>query len=151
MTNAQLTTLKTDIQARPNLWTNGKPLLADADIAAFYNTLSAVNIWRPSVTVRELNSAIAWAAMVAITQEKQLTYQSMIWANEIDMTDNQVRNGVTAVFGAGSTSETGIMAVGKRVATFLEALFSGGAGTTKVSTLFGVQLQSQDVTDALSR
>jgi hypothetical protein len=149
LTPAQLATLKTAILAEPSLST----AVATADdqaIANWFNEPSspAVAVWKPVVDIQALNSAIAWADMVVLTQEKQLTYQSMIWANQVDMTDNQVRQGLKAVFGAASTSYTAIVAIGQRTATRYEALFSSGAGP-KVSTVFGEALTPQAVSTAL--
>ena len=151
LTTAQLTTLKADIQSRPSLWANGTQQIGNEEVAAFYNSTASpvVNIWKPAVTVQELNSAIAWSDMVVVTQEKQLAYQSMIWNFSIDMTDAQVRAGIDSIFGAGSASKNGINAIGKRGATYLEALFSTG-GATKVSSVFGVQLQAAEVSSAIN-
>lgn len=150
LTTAQLAVLKTDLQSRANLWLNGTQVIGNEETAAFYNSVAnpVVNIWKPDVTIQELNSAIAWADMVALPVEKQLTFQSMIWANTIDMTDNQVRTGIDTIFGSGSTSKAGINNVGKKQATYLEALFSTG-GATKVSSVYKYQLQPSEVASAI--
>lgn len=151
LTSAQLAILKTDIQSRPTLWANGTQQISNEEVAAFYNSTAspAVNVWKPEVTVQELNSAIAWSDMVLISQEKQLAYQSMIWNFKIDMTDAQVRSGIDTIFGAGSASKAGINNIGKRNATYLEALFATG-GATKVSSLFGYKLQPEEVSAAIN-
>lgn len=151
MTTSQLATLKADIFSRPNLWANGTQQIGNEEVAAFYNSTASpvVNVWKPEVSVQELNSAIVWSDMVLLSQEKQLTYQSMIWNFKIDMTDPQVRSGIDAIFGSGSASKTGINNVGKRNATYLEALFATG-GATKVSSLFGYKLSGDEVAAALN-
>jgi hypothetical protein len=151
MTTAQIATLKADILSRPNLWANGTQQIGNEEVAAFYNSTASpvVNVWKPEVTVQELNSAIAWSDMVLLTQEKQLTYQSMIWNFKIDMTDAQVRSGIDTIFGNPSSSRTGILNVGKRSATYFEALFATG-GATKISSLFGYQLSPAEVSAAIN-
>lgn len=151
LTQAQLEVLEADIKSRPSLWANGTQQVSNEEVAGFYNSIATptVNIWKPNLTIRELNSAIAWADMIAISTNSQLAFQSMIWANEIDMTDAQVRAGIDAIFGNPSTSRTGILNVGKRPATYLEALFSTG-GATKVSQMYDYKLQPEQVAMALN-
>lgn len=145
MTPAQLATLKVDIFSR---WPQQ---IGNEEIADFYNSVAVptVNVWKPEVTITELNSAIAWPDMVSLTIEKQLAFQTMIWSFKIDMTDAQVRNGIDTIFGSVSASKAGIVNVGKRPATYLESLFSTG-GATKVSQVFGYKLLPSDVAEALN-
>lgn len=151
LTTQQLATLKTDIQSRANLWSNGTQQIGDQEVATFYNTVAepAVPIWKKDVDITQLNSAVNWSDMAALTQEKQLAYQSMVWANVIDMTDVQVRGGVDAIFGNPSSSRTGILAIGKRNATYLEALFATG-GATKISAVYNNSLSASEVSAAIN-
>lgn len=150
MTPAQLAALKADIQARPEFWANDTQLIGDDEIAAFYNLPSdpAVLIWKRDVTINELNSVIAWPDLVALPVEKQLAFQSMIWANTIDMGDPQVRQGIDAIFGNPSTSRSGIINVGRRTATNLEALFSTGSGV-RITSMYNRRLMPQEVSAAI--
>jgi len=153
LTSSQLQALKTDILSKVG---TGGPLQAayaagnDQGIADWYNQPASpvTKVWKPSVSIAELNSAIAWADMVGIPAARQTTYLAMTQAGSIDMTDAQVRQGLVEIFGNGSTSVTGITNVGRRDATNLELLFSTGT-TTKTSQVFGQLLTNQDVAQAL--
>ena len=155
MTVAQLITLKNDILTR---WPTPATRPSDLDIAEFYNTPTtapAVEVWRPVVTIQELNAAIEWPYMITLTQEKQLAFQSMIWANQIDMTDLQVRQGVNAIFAApmapGTRNNINGAGCGKRTGTYFETLFVKDTNpVVKVSLFFGELLTPGDVTAALS-
>lgn len=151
LTLQQLQTLKADIQSRHALWANGTQQVSNEDVAAFYNSTATptVNVWKPEVTITELNSVIDWVSMTALTVEKQLAFQTMIWSFKIDMTDAQVRAGIDAIFGNPSATRTGILNVGKKAASYIEAMFSTG-GAVKTSQMFGYKFQPGEVADALN-
>lgn len=145
LTPAQNTTLAAAI--------NGDGTLAGAvaakdwyTIAVAFNALSnpPVSIWRPSVTVQELNTAVDWSAFAVLTVAKQNTYFAMITPGFIDATSANIRGGFNTVFGAGATL-TALSALAQRTATRFEALFS----TSNVSDVFGQTLSAGDVQKAM--
>ena len=182
LTPAQLQTLKAHIAA--NTDTVGgvaiKDLPATADnnfaIAAWYNTpatgteqqafAAPLSLWKPVVTIQELNTAINWsqtpganAATDAQQTNAWLRWQSMCWNNFLDLTDPQVRGGIAAVWATGgSNANIKAVGVGRRLGTRAELLFAGAArgpdGNTpdanaalngRVSPVFGQQLTGADV------
>ncbi len=184
LTNAQLTTLKNHLAANTNL-VNGVAINAIPDgpdnniaIAAWYNATAlandsqpfadSLNLWKPVVTIQELNGAIVWSAdptggTDAARTNSWLRWQSMCWSNAIDLTDAQVRSGVADVWGSASASNLAIKAVGvgRRAGTRFELLFasanrgpngSAASGTMedngRVSPFFGQKLTAADISDA---
>lgn len=183
LTPAKLQTLKAHIAA--NTDTVGgvaiKDLPPTADnnfaIAAWYNTpvtgteqqafAAPLALWKPVVTIQELNTAINWSqnpagATAADQTNSWLRWQSMCWNNFLDLTDAQVRSGVAAVWSSGN-SNTNIKAVGtgRRLGTRAELLFAGPARgpngnpadpdnalNGRVSPVFGQQLTGGDVDQA---
>lgn len=142
-------------------WYNGLALAGDDQ--PFSNPLS---VWRPVVTIQQLNSAVVWSANPAGGDAASITngwlkWQSMCWSNQIDMTDAQVRQGIDDVWGSGSASATAIKAnnVGRQVATRAEMLFAGAAagaarvcgldGSAVPKTTFGQKLTGSDILDAI--
>ena len=152
MTTAQLQTLKTDIlnNIDPTVVaarTEGN----DNAVAAWYNGEASptVKVWRPDVMVNEFSAAIVWTDALALTTNQILTYHSIIWAGVIDMTDAQIRQGLTTIFGAGSTSINQINTKSQKNATRLELLYATG-GTVKVSPFYKQTLRNEDVRAALN-
>jgi hypothetical protein len=158
LTAGQLTTLRTHILANTNLipagfpWSGGFVGLAvnavpnnsdgNVAVAGWYNLTAtagdsqpfadSLNLWKPSVTITEANTAINWSqnpagATAADQTNSWLRWQSMYWSNVLDFTDNQVRSGVAAVWGSASASNTALKAVGvgRRAGTRFELLYAG--------------------------
>lgn len=139
-------------------WYNGVALAGDAQPFA-----APLTLWKPLVTVQELNKAIAWGTNPAGATPQEITnswlkYQSMIWSSAIDLTDGQVRSGIASVFGAsGSTAVAiGTVGTGKQDGTRAELLYAGGSvgGTqglgagARVTAVFGQKLTGPDIADA---
>jgi hypothetical protein len=148
----QLQTLKADILA------NQDPAIVaalaegnDGAIAEWYNqeVTPVTKVWRPDVTVNEFSAAIVWTDFLALTTNQILTYQSIIWSNTIDMTDPQIRQGLTSIFGAGSTSMNQINSRSQKNGTRIEILFATG-GTVKVTPFYKQTLTDMDVRRALT-
>jgi len=191
---AQIATLKAHILANTNAipagfpWSgsfagtaiNAIPITSadgNAAVAGWYNLFAAandnqpfadsLNLWKPSVTITELNTAINWAqnpagATAADQTNAWLRWQSMCWSNSLDLTDNQVRSGVQSVWATGS-SNASIKAVGtgRRAATNFERLYAGanrgpnGAAADgdmllngRVSVFFGQKVTLDDIQTA---
>lgn len=162
---AQATALAADINARPAVlgaWASNADWYS---IMTWYNSTAQtgdfanpLTIWLPNMTIAQLNSAIDWTADplgAGATTDAQKTnlwlkWQSMCWNNVIDMTDQQVRQGVTSVWGTGSATDSAIKAAGKRTGTRAEVLFSTAAvGGSHVSQFFGRSLTPEDVQHAM--
>lgn len=144
MTPAQLAIFKTAI--------NGDGALATARaagdhgaIAAYYNAAGSGTIWRPVITVAELNTAIVWSEFAALTVALQQTYLAMTQGGSIDATSANVRGGFTSVFASGTTSRTNLTNLAQRTQTRFEALFTTG----QVCELFGKVVTPADVAEAL--
>lgn len=141
MTPAQLTTFKTAI--------NGDAALASARaagdhgaIAAYYNGAGAGTIWRPSVSVSELNTAIVWSEFIALTQGQRDAYRALI-SGSIDATNTNIRSGFGSIFAG--TSLSNLTALAQRVPSRFEALFT----VAQVCSVFGYTVSVADVAAAL--
>lgn len=181
LTTAQLQTLKAHIAANTDtvggVAIKDLPATADANfaIAAWYNQpatgteqqafAAPLSLWKPVVTIQELNTAVNWGqnpagATAADQTNTWLRWQSMCWSNAIDLTDAQVRSGVASVWGSGSNSNANVKAVGvgRRLGTRAELVFAGPARgpngnpadadnalNGRVSPVFGQQLTGADV------
>lgn len=145
LTPTQQSVFRADVKAAADLAVAYANKDVDA-IAAAYNLPSspAVQNWRPKIEIQELNTAIVWADFVALTVAKQNGYFAMTQA-PVDSTDADIRNGFTAVFGAGTASLTNLTALAQVVATRFQALFT----TSGVCSLFGYALTRADVGVAL--
>ncbi|MFL6140933.1 MAG: hypothetical protein ACJ72N_03545 [Labedaea sp.] len=188
LTPAQRTTLAAHIRANTNTVTNvatGQPTAINAlpdagdnrqNIADWYNGIAQATdnqpiaaplaLWKPSMSIAQLNSAIDWTADPtggASPSAGQITnlwlkWQSMCWGNQIDMTDPQVRQGIVSIWGSGTTTSVAIGAGGKQAGTRLECLLAsagvgGAAGlgpaAARVSQVFGYRISGPEVSDAL--
>lgn len=150
LTTAQLATFKTAIKGDAAL----AAFLAGANaqaIADYYNAKapSPPNVWRPSITVQELNTAVDWAAFAALTALKQTAYMAMTQGGFVDATSTGVRGGFQAVFGAGTASTNALNALAQRSATRFEAVFATVSGTGNNSPLFGKTCSTDDVAAAV--
>lgn len=194
LTGPQKTTLKTHVAANTNVipagfpWSGGfagqaiNTLANGPDqnvaIAGWYNLTAtaadaqpfadSLNLWKPSITIQEINDAVVWSqnpagATDAAQTNSWLRWQSMCWNNVISFTDAQVRSGVAAIWGSGSATNTNLKAVGvgRRAGTRFELLFAGQNrgpnGNTadadmslngRVSPFFGQPLTVSDLEDA---
>ena len=184
LTPAQLATFKTHLLANTNQingvainvmpnnpdrnieianWYNSPALSGDAQAFAEPRTL-----WSPSVPIDLINDAVNWSndpagADVATRTLAILKWQSMTWNNQLKLTDNQTRAGVAAVWGAASSSNTAIKAVGtgRKAATRFEMVLAGAsrgpngsapdgdnALNGRVSPVYGQLLTHDDVESA---
>lgn len=194
LTPGQKTTLKSHIAANTNTipagfpWSGGFAGLAintlgngpdqNAAIAGWYGLTAlagdaqpfadSLNLWKPVVTITEINAAVQWAqnpagATDAAQTNSWLRWQSMCWSNQIDLTDPQVRSGVASIWGSGSTTNTNVKAVGtgRRAGTRFELLFAGinrgpnGSAADadmslngRVTTFFGQAISRDELSDA---
>lgn len=144
MTPAQLTTFKTAINGDANLAAD-RAAGRHGVIAAYYNAAGAGSIWRPSISVAELNTAIVWSEFSVLSALLQGTYSAMTQGGFVDATVGNIRNGFSTVFGVGTTSRANLLALAARVPTRFEALFT----VANVCSLFGQIVSAQDVSDAL--
>ena len=151
LTSVQALTLKTNINSAGNAVSLGAFIAAQdyPSIAIFYNQLASpvVNLWRPHISVSELNTAIVWADFVALTIGKQNAYFAMTQDGWVDSTSANIRGGFTAIFA--NPSLANLTALAQRPGTRFEVLFSTVQGTASVSTVFGMLLSADDVQFAL--
>jgi hypothetical protein len=143
MTPAQLATFKAAILADANL-TAALSAGEHGTIAAYYNAAGTGLIWRPSISVSEVNTAVVWADFAVLSALLQNTYMAMIQGG-LDATSSTMRNGFTTVFGAGSPTQLNLIALARRVPTRFEALFT----TASVTTVYGYIVSVADVAAAL--
>lgn len=117
-------------------------------IAEWYNATATAGgnqpftsllVWNNRVTIAQLNAGIKWdvaaaGATAADRSESWAVYQALVWGNNIDMTDAQVRKGVLRVFGdvangsAAGVATAGGQVTGRRLEIVLAS--NGGANAT---------------------
>lgn len=166
LTAAQKATFKADILGRAAL-TSMVQANNDQGIADWYNSTAQtgeftapLSCWKPTFSVQSLNSAVDWAAFAALSQVKQGAYMAMTQAGVIDLTDNQVRAGITAIFSAGSATETTVFSVdstaaqsqperGARSGTRFEVLFGNVRGTSRRCLFFDTRVEPVVIGDVL--
>lgn len=141
MTPAQLTTFKAAILGDAAL-AAARTAGDQGAIAAYYNAAGTGTVWRPSISVAELNTAIVWSEFIALTQGQRDAYRALI-SGAIDATNANIRSGFGSIFGG--TSLTNLTALAQRVPTRFEALFT----TAQVSAVFGQVVAVADVAAAL--
>jgi hypothetical protein len=143
LTTAQLATFKAAILADANLATH-RSNQAHGAIASYYAQNAAGTIWRPVITVEELNTAIVWSEFVTLTALFQNAYLALISPGYVDATSTNVRAGFSTIF-AGKTSLSNLTNLAQRTPSRLEALFT----TSQVCSLFGYVASVSDVAEAL--
>lgn len=153
MTPAQLTALKADILASPDL--AGFPNNSDGAfaIAALYNLPASPNftVWKTSVTLQEIMSnGFRWTDVDGLTAAKYRTWDLMNSLGTIDPSKPNVRQGIRDCWGAGSQQESAILPHLKRLATRGEKLFATGTGSdnSPATMTFEGNISYQDVEQA---
>jgi hypothetical protein len=147
LTSSQQATFKADILANQAAEAAAQDIDA---IVAYYNADSATSLWRPSISVDELNTAIVWAEFAGFTAVKQNCYLAMI-QGKIDATKPNIRNGFSTIFSAqNSASLVNLTTLAKRIGTRFEVLFSTVDGAANVSSFFGAVVDRNDVINALA-
>lgn len=143
MTPAQQATFRAAILADAAL-ANARTAKDWAAVAAYYNANGSGSIWKPSVTVAQMNGVIDWTAFGAMTAVKQNTYVSLTQGGAVDATDANVRAAFSAIFTTGTTLAA-LTTLASRVPTRFEALFSANS----VTTAYGQTVSANDVALAL--
>lgn len=144
MTTAQLATFRTAITGNSSL-TAAVSAGAHGEIVAHYSQPGTGTIWRPEITVKELNTAIVWSEYAALTVALQNTYRALIAPGFIDATSANIRGGFSTIFGAATASRANLLAIAQRVPTRFEALYT----SAQVCSMFGRSPSVADVVDAL--
>lgn len=117
-------------------------------VAAYYNAPHAsATVWRPSISIVELNTAIVWSEFEALSAGKRDCYMAMTQAGFVDATSSNVRAGFSSIFAG--TSLSNLAALAKRPATRFENLFGVAASGSIVTPVFGYVVQNHDVANVL--
>lgn len=135
LTEAQYATLGTYILSQADL-ADEVAGNADQAIADLLN-LDAVPpfvVWRTQVPATDYTGAagIVWTEVDTLSVGKARIFEWMSGqlTRDIDASDGNVRQGIQDAFGAGTTTRTNLVALGKRNATRAEQVFATGTGTT---------------------
>ena len=146
LSDAQKTTLQTDILSGPNAAALAGFVAAEDwySIALFYNVLSGSSVWKPDVTASQLTGVIVGAAFDALPVQKQNGYFAVIGGGIADATQPTIRAWFQDIFGAGPTL-TALTAVAQKPATRFELLFSTVAAPSNVTQMYGYLLTPDDV------
>lgn len=114
-------------------------------MANWCNVPTAVDIWRPRVTITELLSAVVWSEFLALPAEKRDAWFALTQggAEGVDATVASVRDGFVSIFGA-SVTLNNLVAVAQVKATRYEAAYT----VDGVCSEFGVRVSNDDVVRA---
>lgn len=153
MTPAQLTALKADILASPDLAAFPNNSDGAFAIAALYNLPASPSftVWKTSVTLQEIMSnGFRWTDVDGLTAAKYRTWELMNSLGAIDPSKPNVRQGIRDCWGAGSQQENAILPHLKRLATRGEKLFAIGTGSdnSPATMTFEGNISYQDVEEA---
>lgn len=154
LTAAQLLTLKNDILADPIL--NAFPANSDGAfaIADLYNVQAspAFTVWKTSVATSECKKAMVWTEFIGRSVGERDAWTFMLSNGFINPADSNVRQGILDIFSGatGATSRANLTALGKRLATRSEKLFSTGTGSDATPATMAVEgrLSYQDILTA---
>lgn len=141
MNAAQLSTFKAAILSDANL-AAARTAGDMGAMVSYYNAAGTGLVWRPSISVGELNTAIVWGEFIALTQGQRDAYSAVI-QGPIDATNANVRAGFGSIFGGQSL--TNLTALAQRVPTRFEQLFA----VSQVTPVFGQSVSVADVAVAL--
>ncbi len=150
LTQAQQTTLKTDINSAANAAALGT-FITNADwvsVAAFYNGASGSTVWRPSIPVSDLTRNIVGSAFDGLSAAKQNGYLAVTQGGFVDATSANIRSWFSDIFGVGATL-TNLTAEAQATATRFQLLFSSVASPSNITTFFGAQVGADDVQQAM--
>lgn len=152
MTPAQLAAIGVTIRANPLFFQNGTAVYASDDVVSEYFNAPAepeVLIWRKTVSGQDIVSAVSAEEVSALSGAKMNVWMGYLNAG-VDATQTNVRHGLrTVVFGESSQSWLALLALLRRPATRLEAMFSTAADEGRVTELDGARLNPGDIPTAL--
>lgn len=126
LNTTQLQALKADIIANHSAeWAAGQVNL----IAEAYNATASgpFVVWRTAITGDQVRASVDWAEVIALTQGQRDTFRFLVESN-INASDPNIRAAFVAVFAAGTT-RTNLIALSKRAASVVEAMFATGTGS----------------------
>jgi hypothetical protein len=154
LTTAQLQALKADVAADAVLG----PLPRTEDnaqrIADAYNqpAAPAYTVWKTDLNTDDINNAVDWTEVTALTTNPLLAFQALKTQSRIDGSRASIRNAFNQIFKAASApnSNAGLLAAAKRPATRFEKLFATGTGSTASPGTMAVEgaLDRQTVVNA---
>lgn len=147
LSNSEITTLRNNIIAVKDTVYNGKSIKAwlgesnKAEVAAFYNSVSTTDIWRPDLTPEEMTTIIVMSNFISLPAGNRDAWMAMSKLSRIDATQALVRTNFVSIFGNGTATTNAATALAQRKATKFEALFT----TSSVSTKYGYIVTEDDI------
>jgi hypothetical protein len=155
LTDAQYTTLANHI--RSNTDPDVVAALAirnDTELARLYNLDSSFYVWRSSVTPDEYRGAMVWTEVDTLNAGNARIWEwvTNYFTGNLDASDANVRQGIADAFGAGTTTRANLLALGKRLASVYETVFSTGTGAENdpgIAVVEGV-VSVNDISKALN-
>ena len=132
LSNAQFTTLANHVRANtdPDV-VAALAIRNDTELARLYNLDSSFYVWRTSVTPDEYRGAMVWTEVDTLNAGNARIWEwvTNYFTGNLDASDANVRQGIADAFGAGTTTRANLLALGKRLASVYESVFSTGTGT----------------------
>lgn len=127
---AQLIALKSAINAETNpAVVTARQQLDWAAMEAFYNTASNFIVWKPSLSVAEMQSVYVWSEILALTPAQFNALTLMQNQGFLTPAVANVRTGMAAILAGAANTLTALTALAKRAATNGERVFATGTGS----------------------
>ena len=137
----------------------------DDEIAAFDDQLiaDAMNtaaspsfwVWKTVLLPADYRAIIVWTEVDALTVAKARIFEWMtgLLTQPLNPSDLNQRQGIADTFGAGATTRTNLLTLGRRLATRAEKLFATGTGSTAspATMAFEGQLSYVDIARTFGR
>lgn len=137
ITDAQKAALKAHIAANADPYVVSQRELSAAGVAEWYSRPTvAFYVWRTSVTALELFEAISWAGdggLISRSMQEVMAFNTLVSAGRINPSVQGIRKAINDIFsGQGAAavdSRAAVLALSKRLALNIEAVFAVGTGT----------------------
>ena len=131
LSSAQLTALKAAINAESTpAFVTARQALDWAAMASFYNAASAFIVWKPSLTVAEMQSVYVWSEILLLTPAQYNALTLMQAQGVLTPSIANVRTGMAAILAGATNTLSALTVLAKRAATNGERVFATGTGTS---------------------
>ena len=155
LTQAQKNAIRTDALSQSSI-SSCISTGNDGCVVDYYNSPSTKVVWKTSVeqSVIYNDPGFDWTLIDGLTVGKRDEWRMLFWNGSFDPSKTNQRAAIVDVWSGTSAKnavQAAILAVSKRFATNLEALFATGTGTTATPALLVIegQLPNSDIGNIL--
>ena len=135
LTQAQITSLRTVVQADPTASALAQAA-DDVALAAWLNAADATcTVWRHDVTIAEAHAVMVWTEVDGLTAGKARIWEWMRNLGVIDARQANIRQGLSDAFASATATRTALTSLAKRAPTRAERALSSGACTNAAPSI----------------